>query len=203
MIRKNAATRLSRGSLTKQVSFSLPPRWSWQLQTHPRRRNSGRRITRKVGQLSLAPLPNANLPIFVRVGVGEFGGARIVAAAAGKLQSVAVTEDGALWTWGCGRAVAERHVWAWYESKLPKQGSLLGHGDEEERWVPTVVTGASFGGGRIGRCRGLPLEHALAFAMGTHGRLGASSPVLWPGGGGRAAVDDRRSVSKVGGGSGG
>ena len=43
--------------------------------------------------------------------------------------------------------------------------------------MPTVVTGAGFGGGRIGRCRGLPAEHALAFAMGTHGRLGAASPV--------------------------
>ena len=31
--------------------------------------------------------------------------------------------------------------------------------------------------GRIGRCRGLPAEHALAFAMGTHRRLGAASPV--------------------------
>ena len=38
--------------------------------------------------------------------------------------------------------------------------------------MPTVVAGAGRGGGRIGRCRGLPAEHALAFAMGTHGRLG-------------------------------
>ena len=43
--------------------------------------------------------------------------------------------------------------------------------------VPTEVMGAGLGGGRIGRCRGLPAEHALAFAMGTHGRLGAASPV--------------------------
>ena len=31
---------------------------------------------------------------------------------------------------------------------------------------------AGFEGGRIGRCRGLPAEHAVAFAMGTHRRLG-------------------------------
>ena len=36
---------------------------------------------------------------------------------------------------------------------------------------------AGLGGGRIGRRRGLPAEHALAFAMGTHRRLGAASPV--------------------------
>ena len=34
---------------------------------------------------------------------------------------------------------------------------------------------AGLGGGRIGRCRGLPAEHAVAFAMGTHGRLGAGA----------------------------
>ena len=35
--------------------------------------------------------------------------------------------------------------------------------------------GAGLGGGQIGRCRGLPAEHAVAFAMGTHGRLGAGA----------------------------
>jgi RCC1 and BTB domain-containing protein len=91
---------------------------------------------------------------FVRVRLGEFGGARIVAAAAGDYHSAAVTEDGALWTWGQGN------------------DGQLGHGDEENRLVPTEVSGAGLGGRRIGRCRGLPAEHALAFAMGTHGRLG-------------------------------
>ena len=51
----------------------------------------------------------------------------------------------------------------------------LGHGDEANRPVPTVVAEAGLGGGRIGRCRGLPAEHALAFAMGTHGRLGVAA----------------------------
>ena len=41
--------------------------------------------------------------------------------------------------------------------------------------VPTVVAGAGLGGGRIGRCRRLLAEHALAFAMGTHERLGAGA----------------------------
>ena len=44
--------------------------------------------------------------------------------------------------------------------------------------VPTEVAAAGLGGGRLGRCRNrLPAEHAVAFAMGTHGRLGAVSPV--------------------------
>jgi hypothetical protein len=43
--------------------------------------------------------------------------------------------------------------------------------------VPTKVVAANFGNGRIGRCRPLPTTHALAFSMGTHGRLGAASPL--------------------------
>ena len=106
---------------------------------------------------------------FELVGAEQFGGSRIVAAAAGGIHSAAMTEDGALWTWGGG-----------------VEGQL-GHGDEEDELphveddqemdgyhllVPTVVKRAGFGGGRIGRCRGLSSEHALAFAIGTHGRLG-------------------------------
>ena len=109
------------------------------------------------GQLGLDD--GANRLRFERVGAGAFGGARIVAVAAGGNHSAAVTEDGTLWTWGYGG-----------------HGSL-GHGDKEYRLVPTAVGGAGLGGGRIGRCRELPAEHALAFAMGTHRRLGAASPV--------------------------
>ena len=96
---------------------------------------------------------------FERMVAGAFGGARVVAAAAGWHHSSAVTEDGALWTWGDG----------YY--------GQLGHGDAQRCLVPTVGAAAGLGGGRIGRCRGLPAEHAVAFAMGTHGRLGAASPV--------------------------
>ena len=54
---------------------------------------------------------------FERVGAGAFGGARIVAAAAGRSHSAAVTEDGALWTWGDG------------------DDGQLGHGDHQSRVV--------------------------------------------------------------------
>ena len=94
---------------------------------------------------------------FERVKLGGLGGAKIVTAVAGWTHSAAVTEDGELWTWGAGAA------------------GQLGHGDKEDRMVPTLVAAASFGGRRIGRGRGLPAEHALAFAMGTHGRLGGGA----------------------------
>ena len=109
------------------------------------------------GQLGLND--EAKRRVFERVRAGGFGGARIVAAAAGYMHSAAVTENGLLWTWGSG------------------DSGQLGHGDGEDRLVPTVVAGTGLEGGRIGRCRGLPAEHALAFAMGTHDRLGAASPM--------------------------
>jgi alpha-tubulin suppressor-like RCC1 family protein len=91
--------------------------------------------------------------VFERVGgttgVAAFGGARVVAAAADRVHSAAVTEDGALWTWGHGGS------------------GRLGYGDEESCLVPTRVTQDSLGGLRIGRCRVLPKAHALAFLMGT------------------------------------
>jgi alpha-tubulin suppressor-like RCC1 family protein len=112
------------------------------------------------GQLGLDD--ERNRLVFERVG-GATGaalhGARVLAAAAGGQHSVAVTEDGALWTWG--EAIR----------------GMLGHNDEDVRFVPTLVPQARLDGLRVGRCRVLPEDHAVAFAMGTHGRLGAGSLV--------------------------
>jgi hypothetical protein len=118
-----------------------------------------------VGQLGLTHQFDRFL--FERVGGTPgviFGGARVVAAAAGGFHSAAVTEDGALWTWGLGNF------------------GQLGLNDQENRLVPTRVTAASLQNTRIGRCLPLPTDHAVAFAMGTHGRLGANSPVRVLGG---------------------
>jgi alpha-tubulin suppressor-like RCC1 family protein len=101
----------------------------------------------RFGQLGLND--TAGRLVFERVGAGAFGGARVVAAAAGRVHSMAVTEDGTLWTWGHGGY------------------GRLGHGDEEPPLVPTRVPQDSLGGLRIGRCRVLPKAHALAFLMGT------------------------------------
>ena len=110
------------------------------------------------GQLGLDDEPRKKTA-FEQVEAAKFGGTRIVAAAAGRSHSAAVTEDGALWTWGAG-----------FDGQL-------GHGDEDGRLVPALVPGVGFRGEKIGRGREPPAEHALAFAMGAHGRLGAVSPV--------------------------
>jgi hypothetical protein len=121
-----------------------------------------------VGQLGLNDMGClASRNAFERVGGttgAACGGARFVAASAGWMHSMAVTADGALWTWGNG-----------------VQGQL-GHGDKQSHLVPTRVAAASLKDTRIGRCRPLPTDHAVALAMGTHGRLGANSPVRVLGG---------------------
>jgi alpha-tubulin suppressor-like RCC1 family protein len=115
----------------------------------------------RYGQLGIGDRPESSFKIRLGGSTGAaFGGARVVAAAAGIYHSAAVTEDGALWTWG------------------DSYRAPLGHGDwGRQRLVPTRVTSATLQNTRIGRCHPLPTAHALAFAMGTHGRLGASSPV--------------------------
>ena len=102
------------------------------------------------GQLGLDKCRHTMLLHFERV----LGVPPIVAVAAGDSNSAAVSVNGSLYTWGNGAA------------------GRLGHGDVLRHVVPTEVTSA---GARIGRCRGLPAEHALAFAMGTHNRLGAAA----------------------------
>ena len=69
------------------------------------------------------------------------------------------TEDSALFTWGSGKDYFDRPLG-------------LGHGDLTERVRPTLVEPGSMSESRIGRFRALPREHALAFAMVTHPRLG-------------------------------
>ncbi len=105
-----------------------------------------------------------------RVGQERFGGAKIVTAGCGLEHSAAVSEDGALFTWGA----ATNH------DGVP---TGLGHDDLEVKLVPTLVAPDRLLGARIGR--GLPLEPVLAvsFAMGTHRRLGAGEAAAggWPG----------------------
>ena len=110
-----------------------------------------------------------NINVFERVGVAagaeEFRSVRVVAAAAGYKHSVAVAEDGALWTWGHD----------WYDGRL---GHETWHGDDEtNQLVPRKVEIFSPNTKPIGRCRLLEHSKALAFAMGTHPRLGVRSPV--------------------------
>ena len=97
--------------------------------------------------------------MFERVGLPVLSDARIVTASASFCHSAAVTEDGALFTWGVAQAYDGSPIG-------------LGHGDVAQRLRPTLVEPDSMDGARIGRCRELAREHALAFAMVTHPRLG-------------------------------
>ena len=112
----------------------------------------------RYGQLGLNDKEDRT--VFERVGLPVLSDARIVTASAGWFHSAAVTEDGALFTWGGGQD----------DHGINPTG--LGHGDVAERLRPTLVEPDSMDGARIGRCRELAREHALAFAMVTHPRLG-------------------------------
>jgi hypothetical protein len=48
----------------------------------------------------------------------------------------------------------------------------LGHADQRDRLVPTLVSSHLLGGGRVGRWHRFAEELTLAFASGTHARLG-------------------------------
>ena len=98
---------------------------------------------------------NNNRLMPTRIQAQHFDNANIVSVAGGYSQSAAVTEEGALYTWGA------------------RMG--LGHADEQTKLVPTRIAPHLLQGARVGCCHDLPPMHALAFAMGTHSRLGSST----------------------------
>jgi hypothetical protein len=102
-----------------------------------------------------------------RVDQQYFAHAPVSAVSNGNQHSAAVTAVGALYTWGKGEAE--------------------GTGSQ----VPDDTGGCSgrcWGGARMGRCHGLRAELALAFAMGTHERLGAGSAAAGGGAGRRQSL---------------
>ncbi len=68
------------------------------------------------------------------------------------------------------------------------------HADLANRLVPTPLPRQLLGGARVGRCHGLLEELALAFAIGTHERLGAGSAA---GGGGGGRRRSRQAQGKA------
>ena len=130
--------------------------WSWG-------RGNGGRLGQNDDHNRLAP---------ARVGQERFGGAKIVTADCGYGHSAAVSEDGGLFTWGAADFFGSP--------------AGLGHDDLDDKPVPTLVAPDRLLGARIGR--GLPLEPllAVAFAMGTHRRLGGGEAAAGGPSGGRS-----------------
>ena len=132
---------------------------------------------------------NDSLPRFVptRIDQKRFAHARVVTLAAGDCHSAAVTHNGALFTWGRGK-----------DHGVHSGGpGGLGHADQRNRLVPAQVS-PDLLHGPVGRCLGLADDYALAFAMGTHSRLGAGTTVA--GGsrrkqGGSARRNSKRKVA--------
>ena len=113
-----------------------------------------------------------------RVDPQHFDCAKIVTAAAGTFHSTAVTEDGALYTWGAAFDPEDEE-----DDQVP---AGLGHADMLDKLIPTRVVIHHMQDARVGCCpHRLPPQHALAFAMGTHSRLGSAKAAAPYAGGSR------------------
>ena len=66
-----------------------------------------------------------------RVPAAGFNGERIVMVAVGGAHTVALSEAGHVYTWGCG------------------EDGRLGHGDTEDQWAPRQVEAGRFGGEQV------------------------------------------------------
>ncbi len=124
------------------------------------------------GRLGHGDVRNRDVPTLVNA--PDIRNVTFVSAAAGYAHSAGVTDQGVLHTWGKGEAYPGSHVPAG-----------LGHADGQDKLVPTPV---HMHGARTGRCRRLHPQLALAFAMGTHPRLGAGRPRCLPAVAGVAGV---------------
>ena len=121
-----------------------------------------------------------------RVGAKEFCGLKVVCAAASYTgnQSLAVTDDGGLWAWGEGNTLTlssrgEGNTLTLSSSDADERHtSAAGSIEVMNRCIPTRVASARFQEHKVGRCRALASELALAFAMCTHSCLAGSSSSL-------------------------
>jgi len=132
-------------------------------------------LAKKYGKLGHNNCNNRMVPTLIEA--QHFGNAKIVSVASGFLHSSAVTEEGTLYTWG--------------------HASGLGHADGEAKWVPTRIAPSLLQGARVGRCHNLPPMHALAFAMGTHSRLGSCAAPTGVAAGGSSQRRSQRQQGKT------
>jgi len=122
-----------------------------------------------------------NYMVPTKVHAEYFGNAKIVTAAAGFAHSVAITEKGALYTWGKGEDASHSGC----TGGLGHYRSSNTHFNASDKLVPTLIAPAFLAGARVGRCHSLlPLDIVLAFVMGTHARLGSAMQAATSAGGG-------------------
>jgi len=124
----------------------------------------------------------------------HFGHTKITSAAGGSNHAVAVNEHGRIFTWGkhtdsYNEFVQREGLEELIETTYP---SGLGHEIRETNHVITPLIVDSSQGMRIGRCQRLSKLNAIAFAMGTHARLGSIRVVV------TVARDGSKSMSTLG-----
>jgi len=93
----------------------------------------------------------------------RFDDLKVVTVACGLLHSVAVTEDGRLWTWGS--ALSTHHELAKQIEGYQEIPTGLAHQDMQDKLEPTAVQTLFEADARVMRCRPLPSNHAVAYAM--------------------------------------
>jgi len=177
------------------------------------------------GQLGLGDEANRLAPMLVEA-EAAFGGLQVLTVACGYFHSLAVTTDGALWTFGRGQNGALGHnarnnmlvptcieaqhfghanivsvaAGVSHSAAVTDKGGLyswgealgLGHANRKAKLVPTHIAPLLLQSTRVGCCHDLSPLHALAFAMGTHARLGSAAPTALPAGGGSQRKLQRR-----------
>ena len=124
----------------------------------------------------------------------HFGHTKITSAAGGSNHAVAVNEHGRIFTWGNHTnmllELVERGGLEVFETRTFPGG--LGHEIGETNHVVTPLIVDSLQGIRIGRCHRPSKLTAIAFAMGTHARLGSIRVVV------TVARDGSKSMSTLG-----
>jgi alpha-tubulin suppressor-like RCC1 family protein len=99
---------------------------------------------------------------------GELVHHSVASVSCGEYHVCALTEEGLVFTWGLGKVVFD------FPGSEPVIGSH-GHGSEDVL-SPKLLTKSDLTPlPPVGRCRPLPLQKALAFAMLSHARLGSNS----------------------------
>lgn len=112
------------------------------------------------GQLGHSNRTSCSVPTLVQPHL--FGHAQVVKVSCGTHHTAAVTEEGVLYTWGGHRFGSHRI-------------KGLGHAHNASALAPTIVEPCLLEEERVGCHHGIPPLHALAFAMGTHPRLGSGT----------------------------